>query len=264
MTIYLSNDGFLSPELEAVVQQIRATHGQIFDFVARLNELAHRSLFSAKVNRDDRRQVLLLTLTQKSMTEYQSVIILSERGLPGEARALLRVLLEVTFRIVAMAKKAELAEAYVAEDQVRRRKLINKFKMLSESLQTNGNREELERVLAEVSERIQEDEIRENTTQSYAKHAGLEDFYNSAYSILSDAVHVNVRELEEALTLDEAGKLIGFTYGPSDSDLTVNLLTAAEALILCLRAAYSVVDVGTAEEIHSIHYEFNELHARYP
>jgi hypothetical protein len=164
---------------------------------------------------------------------------------------------------VKFARKSTVTRQYVGEDVIRRRKLIRKFKRLGVELQTGADLEELERVEAYLTARIASEDLVERTTEWYAEQAGMEDFYRSAYSLLSEAVHVSVGQLESSLNLDEDGTLIGLVYGPSDTELEHHLLACSEALILALRAAYSVVDVQTADEIHRIHDEFNELHGRF-
>lgn len=262
MPISLSNNGFLGPEISGIVQHVRAAHAEIFSFCDRLNELAHRSLFSAKVDRHNIRELVLSTLIHKAMTAYQAVVIVAERGLPSEARVLLRTLLEVTFRAGAIAKNPDAARQYVSEDVVRRSKLIRRFKRLSPDLQGSANAAELDQVLEVLTARIRAERITERSTLWYAEQAGMEDFYRSAYSLLSEAVHVSIGQLESSLHLDEKGDLLGLTYGPSDEEIDVNLLTGAEALLFALRATYSVVDVQTSDEIHRMHDEFNDLHRR--
>jgi hypothetical protein len=263
MPASLSNNGFLDLEISGTVQRVRAAHAEIFAFCERLNELAHRSLFSAKVDRHNIRELVLSTLIHKAMTAYQAVVIVAERGLPSEARVLLRTLLEVTFRAGAIAKNPDAARQFVNEDVIRRSKLIRKFKSLSPHLQASADSAELDRVLQTLVARIAAERIVERPTLWYAQQAGMEDFYRSAYTLLSEAVHVSIGQLESSLTLDAEGRLLGLTYGPSDEDIEMNLLTGAEALIFALRATYSVVDVQTSDEIHRIHDELNALHVRY-
>lgn len=262
MAIQLTNDGFLSPTMDSVVDHVRRAHAEIFQFCLRLNRLAHQCLFEAKVDGEDLRELLLSTLMPKGLGAYQAVILLSERGMPAQSRVLLRTLLEVTFRIGAIAKNPEVARAYALEDAARRKKVINKLRMLS-SYEAFADKATLDSTHEALSDRIKSQGIKELKTQWFAEQAGLTDFYHSAYSYLSDAVHVSVSHLEDALDLDENGELVGLTYGPSGADIEATLLTAAESLIFCLRGTYSVVDIDSADDVHRMHDEFNALHARY-
>lgn len=218
-------------------------------------------LFGASVNANDLQQLLLATLLHRALTSYQASVILAQRGLPQEAQVMLRTLLEVTFKIVAIAKDSAVGRAFVQEDELHRRKFLNKFKLLNPLLQDPATLSVLESLQSAIAQRIKDADVKELKTQWFAKKAGLSDFYNSAYAVLSDSVHANVRTLERALNVDDSGNLLSLNYGFSDNDFDIHLLTAAEALIFCLRAVFSVIDVPTAEEIHAIHEEFNSLHA---
>lgn len=259
----LSNQGFLAPEISGVIQQVHTVHSELFVFCERLNELAHRSLFSAKVNRNNLRELVLSTLVHKAMTAYQGAIVVAERGMHSEARILLRTLLEVTFKAVAIAKNPDAVREYVGENVFQQRRLIRNFKKLSPELRGSSDSYELDQAEAALTAQITAEGIVERKTFWYAEQAAMEDFYRSAYSLLSETVHVSVGQLESLLNVDAKGVLSGLKYGPSDAGIEHNLLTGAEALLFTLMAAYSAVDVPTAEEIHAMHNEFNELHSRY-
>lgn len=257
----LTNHMFLDANISQYVEHVRQAHAESFEFIERLNELAHRSLFSAKVASGDVQAVLVSTLLQRALTAFQATIILGERGLPEESKVALRTLLEVMFKIVAIAKDEEVAKTFILEDVRHRRKFLNKFKLLNPTLE-NVDKQVLESLLESTTKQIQDKDIRELKTQWFAAKAGLTDFYNSAYAILSDSVHANVRTLERALNVDENGNLVGLNYSFSDEDLDDHLLAAAETLIFALRATFSKVEVGTAEEIHTMHDEFDALYTK--
>lgn len=263
MAIEITNDGFLDSNSSKVALHTNQVHSEVLSYCKRLNNLAHRSLFSAKVSLEDSQQFLLASLIHKAMTAYQAIILLAERGMPSESQVVLRTLLEVTFRIVAIAKNPVVGEAYILQDETNRRKFINKLKVLEKSRPADIVDVELDNMLKTVSQGIKEKNIKELSTAWFAEKANLLDFYNSAYAVLSDSVHVNVRHLENAFNLDSNGELIGLNYGFSDKNLIQNVLTAAEGLLLSLHAAYSVIDIEPADEIHLSNDEFNLLIKKY-
>lgn len=259
MTIEITDNGFLDSNSNSVVLHINHAHSEVLSYCKRLNNLAHRSLFSAKVSIDDAQQFLLAALIHKAMTAYQAIILLAERGMPSESQVVLRTLLEITFRIVAIAKDPEVGQAYILQDETNRKKFLNKLKLLDRSRTEALFDNELESVLKTVTQSIKDQDIKELSTVWFAEKANLVDFYNSAYAVLSNSVHVNVRHLENAFNYDSQGDLNGLKYGYSDQDLTQNVLTASEGLLLSLRAAYSIIDIEPADEIHLSHDEFNVL-----
>lgn len=256
----LSNQMFLDPNIEQYVAHVRVAHAPCCSFAMRLNELAHRSIFAARINAHDLQPLLLVALLHRALTSYQATVMLGERGMPQEAQVMLRTLLEVTFKIVAIAKYPSVGRAFVLEDENHRRKFLEKLKKLSPELQDRDSLSELESLQSAIGNR-KNPEVHASQTWWFAQKAGLSDFYNSAYAVLSEEVHSSARTLERALRLDESDNLLGLNYGFSDDELDLHLLTAAEALILSLRATFSIIDVPTAEEIEIVNNELNILRA---
>ena len=250
---------FLAPEHEEIVAHIQEAHRPLFDFVHRLTVLAHEVLIDAKVNRSDLQQLLLASLEHKALTAFQAIVILVERGLSSEARIVLRTLLEVTFRIVAIAKDKDVGIAYVLEDQVHRKKFIDKHKKLSDEVRNEASDAIRDDLQSTIAQNIKDKDIKELKTSWFAQNAGMMDFYNSAYAVLSGSVHVNVRSLESALQLDEDENIIGLSYGPSDEDLEIHIVTACEALILSLLAVHSIVDKTFDKQLNSFYEELKSL-----
>lgn len=258
----LSDKGFLSPAMTEVIAQIRATHATIFDLAERLNVLAHQEMFATEVSSSNAQHLLIASLLHRALTTFQGVVVLCERGLGSEATTLLRTLLEVMFRLVAIAKDAEVGRAYILEDEAHRRKFINKFKLLSESVKSTVGSPTLDSLLATISQKIDDNDIRKLKTQWFAERADLEDFYHSAYSVFSGTVHVNVRDLESALEVNVDGEITGFNYGPRDEELDQLLLTAIESLVFCLRGAFSVLPTASQVALSAMHAEFTALHEK--
>lgn len=260
MTPNIGNQVFLSPAMPEVIRQFRSAYANLFAFAGQLNEYAHQEMFQTTVNSADGQQLLVASLLHRALTTYQGVILLSERGMPSEARVLLRTLLEVMFRLVAIAKDREVGRAYIAEDDLHRKKFINKFKLLSEERRTAAGNPALDSLLATLKQNIKDNDVRELKTQWFAERAGLVEFYHTAYSVFSGTVHVNVRDLEKALVVDAQGDVTGFNYGPSDESLDATMLTAIESLIFCLRGAFSVLPISSNAKLDSMHKDFAALY----
>jgi len=257
------NRAFLSPEIAHFRRKVRSSRTKLFALIERLNELAHREMFGTRVKNKDPQQALVAALLSRALTTFQGVVILAEHGLISEATAILRTLLEVLFRIAAIAKDEAVAIAYILEDERHRDKFINKFKMLSETVRSGaGNPEVLESLQAAIRQRIEDQDIRELKTQWFAQRAGLLDFYHSAYSVFSMTVHVNVRDLDGALDADAEGNICGFKYGPTEEGLDEILFTAIESQILCIRAAFSILPIDSQELLDAVHEEFKTLFHR--
>jgi hypothetical protein len=251
---------FLDPVIDQYVAHIRKAHASCFAFIERLNALGNRSLFSAEVDGEDLQELLLATLLRRALTSYQATVILGERGLLQEAQVMLRTLLEVTFKVAAIATDRKVADEYVRTGIANRENLLKKFNKLSPTTERIEAQEANRDLLDATSKLIKEQKIADGKVENYARTAGLSDLYYSAYTVLSQHVHVNIGTLEDTLDVDPAGDLVGLKYGPTDADLDHHLLAAAEALIIILRSISSVIDLSTADEISKLHTEFIALH----
>lgn len=256
----LGDKVFLSPAMVEVIMQIRAAHARAFDLAEKLNELAYREMCGTGMSSNNAQHLLIACLLHRALTTFQGVVILCERGLVSEATALLRTLLEVMFRLVAIAKDAEVGLAYISEDELYRKKFIHKLNLLSKPVKLSIGNPTFDILLATIQQNIDDNGIDKLSTEWFAKRANLEDFYHSAYSALSNTVHVNVRDLESALEINKDGDLTGVNYGPCDDGLDNLLLTAIESLIFCLQGAFSVLPVTSKVVLNSIHAEFTTLH----
>lgn len=246
---------FLDPSIERYVAQVRATHAISLDFAYRLNQFGNRALFAVGVSPHDAKELLLSTLLRRILTSFQASIIICERGLPLEAQVLLRTVLEVTFKIVAIANDEEVAQLFIGEGLINKRKKYEKLRKLN-STDFQGELDEMSEAHKVLAEKIKTEGIRELTTFEFAKRAGLENFYHSAYSVLSDAVHSSVNTLDGTLDLDAQGDLVGLKYGFSDDDLNDHVFTACEALMISLKAALSVIGPDLVEEVQELQNDF--------
>lgn len=258
--IELGNKVFLSSRMADVIIEFRKAYKRLFDFVEKLNEVANSVLINLSVNNEDEQQLLIACLYQRALTAYQGLVLLAERGMTAEVTILLRSLLEVLFRVGAIAKSKEIAQAYILEDEAHRRKFINKFKLLSAERRASLGNPLLDDLLASINKNIKDRDIKELKTQWFAEKAGLEEFYHSAYSIFSGTVHVNVRDLESILVTDENGKVTSLNYGPNDREFNNLILTAAESLIFTIHAVLSVFKIEEKTIVDDIHQEFIQLH----
>lgn len=256
----LGNKVFLSPAMSEVIREFRTTYRDLFGLAEKLNEYCNQELFSTEVKSNDAQHILVASLLHRALTTYQGVVLLSMRGMPSEACVLLRTLLEAMFRLVAIAKDSEVGRAYIQEDELHRKKFINKFKLLNESTKAAAGNPKLDSLLSTIQKTIVDKDIRELKTQWFAEQAEMADFYHSAYSVFSGTVHVNVRDLEKALVVDDDGGVAGFNYGPSDEGLEATLLTAIESLLFCMRSAFTVLPTASSSALNAIHEEFAALH----
>jgi hypothetical protein len=154
-----------------------------------------------------------------------------------EARTVLRAMLEALFSLCAIAKEQKLAVDFVKEDQRRRLKFLGKYRQVYDGLPEHVDPHEFEVLEEELKK--EKGDIRERSTEEWAKEAGLHDWYLTAYAVLSDSVHSKVRDLEHYLFLNEKGEVVRFRWGPDDNGLQEILVTNIEGILVGLKCAIS-------------------------
>ena len=244
---------FLGPALAGVVPQMRQKYSEAFEFAEALNEYANKKLVEITATRTNKRHLTVAALVPRLLTAYQGCVLLAERGLASEASLLSRKVLEVTFKIVAIAKSEETATKYIEADEVSRREILKKLRNLTTVTRTPEEHESIERLHAEAAAAVSTHKLHAPTTRDYAEWAGLLDYYNSAYAYFSQAAHATVRDLEATVDIDEHGDPVAFRYGPSEQDQPLLLNTASEAVVISLGAVFELFPVDTTAGLRHLH-----------
>jgi hypothetical protein len=143
----------------------------------------------------------------------------------------------VTFRVVAIARDDEVARLYLLSDERQRMKFFNKIDLLSGPAKPSDMGPEVDAIRKEVERHIKKEKIKELSTPWFAQTADLSDLYNSVYSVLSDSVHANVRDLDSVLERNEAGEIVGLQrYEPETEEMDKLLLVACDMVLKSLEA----------------------------
>lgn len=254
----IDENGFLDEGINSWIGKHRDEHRSLFDICQEVNRIAQTNLYKLNIHSKDVQEILLALLLIRALSAYQGSLLLIERGMLTEAKILLRTLLEILFRIGAISKSREIAQAYVLEDEKHRKKFLNKFKLLSDSVKEAHGNPELDDLLNTLNQNIAERDIKELQTQWFAKKAGLDDYYNSAYSLFSLSVHANVRGLEELVTADEEGNVKEFLSGPDVVGIPLLLLTAGEALIMITYDISRAFKLDLENQLEKIHQRLKQ------
>lgn len=249
----INENGFLDTDIQFWIAKHRKANGLLFQICDEVNQLAQIHLFKLDIHNNAVQEILVGLLFVRALSAYQASLLLCERGIITETKIILRTLLEILFRIAAISKDEVIANAYILEDEVHRKKFLNKFKSLNASVKSAAGNPELEDLLNTLKKNIEEKDIKELQTQWFAHKAGLDDFYNSAYSLFSDSVHANVRDLEELFNTNFEGSITGINFGPDVSGLSKLLLTAGETMILILYDVSGLFNLQIEEHLTALH-----------
>lgn len=238
--IEIDENGFLSGRIQSWIDSQRTSHRDIVERAQELNRDCYRFLDGRAVDLGNGRQVATSVLFARVVELYQSIIMVSERGMAATTRILLRAFLEACFHFFAIQRDSEYLNDYLNQILIQKRKLLKRIRR-SESPQMEELRQAAtDQLLSETEKAINAEEAREISIEEVAKRAGMIDTYFTAYAVLSRAVHAGVSDIENHIHInDETKGIKGFKYGPSEEEtvraICLSGMTLAEALELAAR-----------------------------
>ncbi len=259
----LSENGFISSEVRVWIKKFRSEYSEVFNLADETNRFCQKSVFQLDAHSKHLHEILVATLYIRTLSNYQAVILLAERGMMPEARTITRAMLETVFSLCAVAKSEQLATDYVREDQKKRLKFLNKFKEFHGDLPKDVDVDEIEELENRLKEDIKQKKIKERTTKQWAEEAGLSNWYLTAYALLSDSVHTKVRDLERYLVVNGNHEIKEFKWGPDDTGMDEILLTAIEAILIALKSTLDFFKKQKDEMIDELHDRLKQIVAEH-
>jgi Family of unknown function (DUF5677) len=246
MEIAFDSDGFLSDRSGDIEAAIRATHPTLFTRAVQINRDAHDDLlFAADIRNRDGMAIITTTLFMRALEHYQATVLLLGRGMIAPARVTLRALVEAVFRLNAIVIEPTAFAKFIAEDPVRRKRLIeNALKHPHHPNLEETAKAVTPELLAEVEKEIKTTVGKAVSTAEWSKLAGMHDWYTTNYALLSMAAHTAVRELDAYLTLDADGEIKGLNYAPSLEEIPHLVLTAVHLILIAASAFDRTFGIG--------------------
>ncbi len=264
----LEISGYLSEEISLWIKKHREKNSEWFTLCENINELSHSTMFTFAVHNEYLPELIVATIYVRAMSNFQGTIIMAERGMINEAKSLLRCLLECMFAIVAIEKDKNTSNQFVFDDLLQRKNFLkaymrNKGKGIPQHKEAPSLKE-IDKHLQDIEKQIRENKVKKLEKRDLAKKAGLETIYDSVYKLLSGTIHVNVRDIEQYLKIDN-GKIKEILWGPDVQEIDFVLLTAAETMLRILTAASSLFELShnksvqtTLEQYDILSKKFNE------
>jgi hypothetical protein len=152
-----------------------------------------------------------------------------------QGRVMLRAAMESLFNLRAIACSETTAHRFLEMDELQRNRALGKWERLhSYHSRPEAELRLVEELRKELKETIEKKDIKGLTTEDISRLAGMHDWYLSVYTVLSDAVHSRVRDLERHVVADKEGQIVGFRDEPTFDDLQDLLLSNAEILELAM------------------------------
>jgi len=244
----INEEGFLSEHLEPYRQRIRAKHQPHYALVFEINKVCQSVKFQMHVHSRDGQEVLGAALFIKLLADVQAAVLLLERGLPSQARSLLRVAIEALILLGKLSKSYEFVEALIRLGEQQRLRLVR-------AIQRNPS-PDLDSIRSEISEDIIRDieqivgDISNESLEQWARELGLLQFYDVGYRLFSNDVHSKPRALEHYLEVSGDGEYAVINWGPQlSNDLEGEFLEAARILTVALSFVNAVFTLNIETRI---------------
>lgn len=231
--------GILGTTGKAWARSHRKRHEKAFGACEELLFECNGALHDKPANQSEK-QLLVSLLFARCLDHFQASVLLLEYGMVAAAKAVLRALCEAMFAACAISRNESAARSYVDDDLRQRQKMQNK------ALNSTGRELAVIRtsatpqMRADLRDQITASGAKELKTEDLARMGGLHDWYLSVYTMLSHAVHSNIRDLGKHFVYGVDGSLKTLTLGPSDRE-TGRLLAVGALGVLNARGALGEV-----------------------
>ncbi len=240
----INEEGFLSHEIEQWIKKYREENHKLFILSIELNRFAQSILLKLEINNGDIQKIISSALFARLISQYQSIIILIERGLVNEAKIILRVMLDNLFILVAITKDKKYTKFYINDDIEKRIHFLNRFsKNIGNHYDDILEKLDKEKIARELKELIEKKETLESdelklkgmiTTKKWAEFSEMESLYYRLYAQFNDAVHTLSRELEQYVSVNSNGEISKINWGPDVDGVDIVLTTSADFLCRAL------------------------------
>jgi hypothetical protein len=221
-------NGFLSGRIHSWIDSHRAAHKDIMDRAQELNRDCHSFLDGRAIDLGNGKQIATSLLFARSLELYQSIIVVSERGMAAATRILLRAFIEANFHFFALQRDPTYSEDYLDQFLIQKRKLLQRIRLSKSSQMESLRQAATDQLLQETEKAITNAEARNISTEEVAKRAQMHDIYLTAYAVLSHAVHTGVSDIDHYIRINHAtNETEGFKYGPSEVESVERFALAA-------------------------------------
>lgn len=253
-------DGFLTDRVSELEAYIDASNSSLLARAGQINRDCHELLFSAEVRNRDGQAIITATLFMRALEHYQATIILLRRGVIAAAKVTLRALTETVFRLRAIAFNGDALKAFIAEDLVHRKRLINKARSNAYPNLEEARGAITDQLAEKIEQQIKSTGAKALSTEEWSKLAEMHDWYITHYSLLSKAAHTQVRELEAYL--ESRREIQELHYAPSMDEIPQLILVAAQLILIGASAFDKTFEIGFGSK-GDRHTEFIEAGFRH-
>ncbi|MEF9896762.1 MAG: hypothetical protein RR736_18900 [Pseudomonas sp.] len=236
MQLKLPPAGFLSSEIDEAVPAILQANEELFALARDVNHLimaiSQEALNTVHTSSMDVGAVVV-RLLMRAAGFYQGALLMAERGMHVECRAMARSVIEVSLAVAAMDGDKDTFMQMLRDDHLKSRR--NRYQTLLAHSSDHEARKALQGAIGQL-----EKSLKIMSPKAVAALGPLEAAYFT-YQVLSDnAGHISATSLDHFIEPHEGRKYWGYKVGTGTPD------EIASSLYYCLYGAIPIV-VGVAD-----------------
>lgn len=223
------HQGFLSQEIDGFRIAVRgqAPTRSWFELADDLNRLGLDMLSAHETPLDDNARLLIAAFFVRAHKSFQAALILAERGLTGDANAVLRSAVEGAIALHALAADPGFVQTLIGAHRLNQQKLA-RVVLTSADYRATYPAEQIAQMEATIKEvdALKADAATRPTDINWAdiaqKHC--QDLYQLLYRLLStNGTHTNIDAANNQFDIDETGRITGLKARPDYDGLVETL-----------------------------------------
>lgn len=250
--------GFLDQEAELKREQIRNLYEAKYELYQEINQFAHTVLNDCYSQIGPSVvKLLIVSLYMRCLTIYQSILLVSERGMLAETRILLRSIIEVCFYIKAVCRDEGILNVMQVKDEQQKLRSVNRIINSKTKIKNLPSLDELNKKKIEIEDRIKNIPAKFKGIEEISKIAEMHNYYLTVYTPLCNSAHTNAIDLDMYLDI-ENDKIKGLSYGPTDDKLSLNVATSIDVMLNSMEAMNSYFKLENKIKIENYHRQLKK------
>jgi hypothetical protein len=255
----IDDEGFLA-EADIMVcrNQIRQHYAPYFDLIHRTNALCQQAKFRLDGVSTTGHNLMAVHLLIKLLGDTQGAVLLVERGLASQARALLRTACDTCILLAKVCTDNNFPRFYALCEELEQVYWIKNF-LKDKSPSLDHIREEFRQLgmtlvnVMKMEENLKKRGAKRLEISLLAQETKLSGLYYSAYKLYCKDTHASPSVLTSYSRLDQTGNFEEIIWGPVIDNLEDILLMIPRLMLLGLAALQDhLVDLHLGAELHSL------------
>ena len=255
--------GFLAENPSNIDIELERLFKKKTTLAKKLNEYSQTYQYNLHPQNNNKVELFTVTLFARSLSTYQAVLLLAQKGMEHQTNMLVRCLMEVVFRLKALAIDHAFIDMLKIDDNHRDYKRVQNFIDLKNMKQTKDN--DYDRAckmrigIRKEKKEINPDSIPELTIINIAKLAKMTDQYLIKYSHYSADIHCATGSLMSHFILDADGQINGLKNEPSTGSYENCIMHSMYLLLIVLESTNKIFNYDLDEKFEILCNEFKMI-----